>query len=64
MEFMILATQVIPYTWSNKREGGAAIFERLDITLVNVDWRSMYPDAFLLHLPITGSDQAKKTTVR
>lgn len=36
----------------------ANIAERLDRSLANNEWRRLYPDAVLTHLPILGSDHA------
>lgn len=45
-----------PFTWSNGRSGMANIQARLDRGLVNEDWRLLFPDAQLFHLPVLQSD--------
>ncbi|KAK9287687.1 hypothetical protein L1049_016125 [Liquidambar formosana] len=45
-----------PYTWTNKRSNSAHIKERLDRGVANIEWRSLFPEAALLHLPATSSD--------
>lgn len=39
------------YTWTNNR-----IKERLDRSFCNCSWRTLFPDAFIRHLPRTRSD--------
>nr|XP_048317979.1 uncharacterized protein LOC125418477 [Ziziphus jujuba var. spinosa] len=44
------------YTWCNRRGGIANIRERLDRVVVSVDWRILFNQAGVLHLPPAGSD--------
>ncbi|XP_075670362.1 uncharacterized protein LOC142640157 [Castanea sativa] len=44
------------FTWTNKREVGALIQERIDRFFVNSGWCTMYPDAKLTHLTRCHSD--------
>lgn len=39
------------FTWSNGRSGMANIQARLDRGLVNEEWRLLFQDAQLFHLP-------------
>ncbi|KAK3006808.1 hypothetical protein RJ639_015769 [Escallonia herrerae] len=45
-----------PFTWSNNRPLAANIKERLDKAYANIQWRSLFPDASVLHLPGKSSD--------
>lgn len=44
------------YTWTNRRHGGLRIHERLDRALANADWRILFPEAIVKHLPRFYSD--------
>lgn len=44
------------YTWTNKRDGGALIRERLDRSVAILEWRLQFSDAMVYHLPRTHSD--------
>ena len=44
------------YTWTNCRHGPNLIKERLDRTLANPHWKSLFPEAVVSHLPRTRSD--------
>ena len=44
------------FTWSNRNFGGTLVKERIDRSLVSVDWKANYPEAKLLHLDNNGSD--------
>lgn len=44
------------FTWNNKRSGGANIQERLDRGFGNGQWRLLFPQAFIQHLPSLNSD--------
>lgn len=40
----------VDYTWNNKRAGKENIQERLDRALINGEWRTRFPNAFISHL--------------
>ena len=44
------------FTWSNCHDISSLIMERLDRVVANTDWRLLYPDASVTHLPRTHSD--------
>ena len=44
------------YTWSNCHDFSSLIMERLDRVVANSDWRLLFPDASVTHLPRTHSD--------
>ncbi|KAK3211795.1 hypothetical protein Dsin_016501 [Dipteronia sinensis] len=44
------------FTWSNKREGAAAIAERLDMSFCNKEWKDMFPFSVVRHLDFWKSD--------
>ncbi|KAK3211832.1 hypothetical protein Dsin_016538 [Dipteronia sinensis] len=44
------------FTWSNKRDGTAAIAERLDRSICNKEWRDMFPNSVVRHLDFWKSD--------
>ncbi len=44
------------YTWSNKRWGKSCIKERLDKGMCNDDWRMIFPQVVIWHLPATHLD--------
>lgn len=44
------------FTWNNKRGGCANIQERLDRSVVNEEWRLMFPEAKITHLTALQSD--------
>ncbi|OMO51807.1 reverse transcriptase [Corchorus capsularis] len=44
------------FTWYNKRKGLARVQERLDRVLANANWRLLFPDAMVQHLPRLHSD--------
>ncbi|XP_060670431.1 uncharacterized protein LOC107411957 [Ziziphus jujuba] len=44
------------YTWCNRRGGTANIRELLDRVLASPDWRILFPQAGVIHLPPAGSD--------
>ncbi|CAI9089884.1 OLC1v1024533C1 [Oldenlandia corymbosa var. corymbosa] len=46
------------YTWSNNRQQGERIYERLDRAFVNRQWLSVFPSASIRNLPIMVSDHA------
>lgn len=41
-----------PYTWTNNREGGDQIYEKLDRTYSDEKWRLNFPEAKLVNYPI------------
>lgn len=43
------------FTWNNKRGRNANIQERLDMGIVNVAWRVLFPKATVAHLPAIDS---------
>lgn len=45
-----------PFAWTNKREPLGLIKERIDRVWMNAEWRSIFPDSRLFHLPIMQSD--------
>lgn len=45
-----------PFTWNNKRSGLANIQERLDRGFSNDEWRLVFPEATITHLPAIQSD--------
>lgn len=44
------------FTWSNGRSSLASIWERLDRSIANVQWRIHFPNAVVKHYGITNSD--------
>lgn len=44
------------YTWTNRRMAKWHIRERLDRSLANVEWRMLFPQAAVHHLPRIASD--------
>jgi hypothetical protein len=44
------------FTWSNCHDISSLIMERLDRVVANTEWRLIYPDASVTHLPRTHSD--------
>lgn len=44
------------FTWTNKSPISNLILEKIDICFANPDWRIMYPEATITHLPWTYSD--------
>lgn len=44
------------FTWCNKRQGVRKIEERLDRVVSNADWRLLFPEAEVRHLPRLHSD--------
>ena len=44
------------FTWCNKRWGRGSIKERLDRGIVNMEWRTKFPRATVLHLGAVNSD--------
>ena len=44
------------YTWTNKSPVTSLILERIDRCFVNPNWRMLYPEATVTHLPRTFSD--------
>ena len=44
------------YTWMTKRGIGEEIWERLDIAICSMDWRLLYIDGYVKHLPRVLSD--------
>ncbi|KAG8374776.1 hypothetical protein BUALT_Bualt10G0030900 [Buddleja alternifolia] len=45
-----------PFTWSNKRDGGANIQLRLDQGLENSSWNALFPNASVTHIAAISSD--------
>lgn len=45
------------FTWCNKQNAEGIIWKRLDKGLCSIDWRLLFPDAHLLHLPRVNSDR-------
>ncbi|OMP11182.1 Endonuclease/exonuclease/phosphatase [Corchorus olitorius] len=45
-----------PFTWTNEREVGSFIMERIDRVWANPEWRTLFPEASVSHLPRTHSD--------
>jgi hypothetical protein len=43
-------------TWTNNRDGPSNIRERLDRVLANMQWKLLFPEAMVSHLPRTHSD--------
>lgn len=46
------------FTWSNKRSDDRNVKERLDRSLANREWLSLFPNATITHLPMIASDHA------
>ncbi|CAL8174658.1 unnamed protein product [Prunus armeniaca] len=44
------------FTWCNKRNAEGIIWKRLDRGLCSIDWRLLFPEAHLMHLPRVNSD--------
>ncbi|CAL2255075.1 unnamed protein product [Prunus armeniaca] len=44
------------FTWCNKRNAKGIIWKRLDRGLCSIDWRLLFPEAHLMHLPRVNSD--------
>lgn len=44
------------YTWSNKRRGIANIKERIDRGLANIQWKEIFPESKVSHIPCPSSD--------
>lgn len=44
------------YTWSNRRQISDLILERIDRCFANPNWRRLYPEASVTHLPRVFSD--------
>ncbi|OMO81305.1 reverse transcriptase [Corchorus capsularis] len=44
------------YTWTNRRKKGQRIHERLDRALASAEWRLLFPEAIVKHLPRFYSD--------
>lgn len=44
------------YTWRKTSDNNTVLWERLDRALSNVEWRLLYPDALVRHLPNLHSD--------
>ncbi|KAF9611570.1 hypothetical protein IFM89_033574 [Coptis chinensis] len=44
-----------PYTWTNNQQGCRKVFKRLDRALCTAEWRSVFPNALLKHLPTKDS---------
>ncbi|CAL8991457.1 unnamed protein product [Prunus brigantina] len=44
------------FTWCNKRNAEGIIWKRLDRGLCNINWRLLFPEAHLSHLPRVNSD--------
>ncbi|CAI9107119.1 OLC1v1006407C1 [Oldenlandia corymbosa var. corymbosa] len=44
------------YTWTNKKQGHEAIFERLDRAFINKQWLTTFNKAIIRNLPIISSD--------
>lgn len=44
------------FTWTNLRQAGGIIRDRLDRALCNNDWHLLYPNTKIFHLPITHFD--------
>ncbi|OMO90964.1 reverse transcriptase [Corchorus capsularis] len=44
------------FTWCNRRKGLRKIQERLDRVLARLNWRVMFPEAAVIHLPRVHSD--------
>uniref|UniRef100_A0A2N9ERH6 CCHC-type domain-containing protein n=1 Tax=Fagus sylvatica TaxID=28930 RepID=A0A2N9ERH6_FAGSY len=44
------------YTWSNCHDMNSLIMEKLDRVLANSDWRILFPEVSVTHLPRTHSD--------
>lgn len=45
-----------PYTWNNKQIGSANIQERLDRCFGNLQWKTLFPNAMILHLAVISFD--------
>ncbi|CAL8166301.1 unnamed protein product [Prunus armeniaca] len=43
------------FTWCNKRNSEGVIWKRLDRGLCNIEWRLLFPEAHLSHLPRVSS---------
>lgn len=46
------------FTWTNRRKGDDKIMERLDKAYANTPWLNIFPQAHIIHGPITISDHA------
>ncbi|XP_021810130.1 uncharacterized protein LOC110753525 [Prunus avium] len=46
------------FTWVNKRDGGDFVMKRLDRVICNKEWRVLFPEAFVTHLPRRCSDHS------
>jgi exonuclease III len=44
------------YTWTNSQDVSSLIMQRLDRALANPEWRFLFPEANVTHLPRTHSD--------
>ncbi|XP_008231245.1 PREDICTED: uncharacterized protein LOC103330439 [Prunus mume] len=44
------------FTWCNKRNVESIIWKRLDRGLCTINWRLLYPEAHLMHLPRVNAD--------
>ena len=44
------------FTWVNKRVGSDFVMKRLDRAICNKEWRVLFPEAFVRHLPRRCSD--------
>lgn len=53
-----IATEGIPFTWSNKRGDEQAVRERIDRFLGNSEWLFACPKSLVNQLPIVGSDHS------
>lgn len=62
-DLMDLIYQGPKFTWYNGRRGIAGIWERLDRSLVNLDWKEIFPNAIVMNLPRTDSDHSPILTL-
>lgn len=45
-----------PYTWAKKCNGRTVLRERIDKALSNIQWKNLFPNTTVVHLPHTHSD--------
>lgn len=48
----------VKYTWSNKRRGEGATYEKLNRAMSNIQWSQVFSNVGLLVLPIFRSDHS------